>query len=110
MTEELYSPYKLAIELGFTEALARHYEKRGTNATNLRKIAVAMDLPGTKPTIAKPPDELPPEPDAEPEREPVVDEHASTSAVTKHKHSYRKDGTCACGAVKKARQPKQPST
>ena len=83
MTEETYSPRKLALELGFTQEQADHYERRGTNATNLRKIAKAMDLPGTKQSIASPPD--------------------AQGEGKKHKHSYRKDGTCACGAVRKVK-------
>ena len=92
MAEETYSPYKLAIELGFSETLARHYDERGTNATNLRKIAIAMDLPSTKPTIASPP----PEVDADGQPVPPKPEQ--------HRHSYRKDGTCRCGWVRKAKR------
>ena len=74
MTEELYSPYKLAIELGFTEAKAERYEKLGVTATNMRHIAKAKNMPSTKQTI--------------------------TLEPKKHKHYYRNDGTCACGAVR----------
>jgi len=56
MTEELYSPYKLAIELGFTEAEAERFAWNGTNATNMRRIAESLGL-GDKPIIAIPPPE-----------------------------------------------------
>ena len=93
MTEELYSPYKLAIELGFNEEQARRFEWNSTNATNMRRIAKSLGLPSTKQDLAKP------EPKPEPKPE-LAGEDAEP--VTKpHRHSYRKDGSCRCGAVRK---------
>ena len=89
MTEELYSPYKLAIELGFSEALARHYEELDLDATKLRQIAKAKDMPSMKPKLGKP----------KPEREPTPAEGRGK----KHKHYYRKNGVCSCGAVRKVK-------
>jgi len=90
MTEE-YSPYKLAIELGFTEAEARQLDKANADATNIRRVAVAKGLASVKPALAKP----------KPEPEPVA---TQAEAVTKpHRHYYRKDGTCRCGAVRKVK-------
>lgn len=79
--EEVYSPKRFALELGFSEAEADRFERLGANATNIRKVAIAKGMPSTKQTIAQPP------------------------KPKQHKHSYRKDGTCACGAVRK--KPKQ---
>lgn len=84
MTEELYDPKKLALELGFSEAQAERFAWNGTDATNMRRIAEHLGIGKYKQTIDVPP----PEP-------------------KKHSHSYRKDGTCACGAVRKAKRSKQ---
>ena len=81
---QVYSPYELAIELGFSVAEAERYQKLGVTAINLRHIAKAKGMPSTKPTIP-PPDKGEGKP---------------------HKHSYRKDGTCACGVVRKAKKAK----
>ena len=87
MTEEVYDPKKFALSLGFTEAEADQLAKageHGADATNIRRVAEAKGLSSTKGTIPPP----------------------AHLAVKKHKHSYRKDGTCACGAVRKVRRSK----
>ena len=101
MKDELYSPYKLAIELGFTEAEAQDLDHAQADATNIRRVAEAKGLPSTKPKLGKPSGvdaDGQPNP---PEPEPVA---TQAEAVTKpHRHSYRKDGTCRCGAVRKVK-------
>lgn len=103
MTDKIYSPYKLAIELGFSEREARHYAELNLDATKLRQIARAKDMPGMKPKLSKP----------EPKSEPT--EYGSGIVLThevepkpepkKHKHYYHKDtGVCSCGAVRKAKK------
>ncbi len=94
MTDKVYSPYKLAIELGFTEEQARRFEWNGTDATNMRRIAEHLGLPSTKPDLAKP------KPKTEQSRQ---DDDESGATGKKHKHYYRKDGTCRCGVARKVK-------
>ena len=114
MTDKTYSPYKLAIELGFSEALAKHYEELDLDATKLRQIARAKDMPSSKPKLGKPETTInvnEPIPDDAPVI--LVDEEVVKGIADKldkalikplHRHSYRKDGTCRCGAVRKAKK------
>ena len=88
-TEKVYSPREFALSLGFTEAEADQLDKAGAHATNIRQVAIAKDLPSMKQTVAKP-------------------ETDTQGEVKKHRHYYRNDGTCACGAMRL--KPKQSRT
>lgn len=45
--------------------------------------------------------------DTEPVYSEIVEEDQAEEAGPKtHRHSYRKDGTCACGQVRKVRKPR----
>jgi len=101
MTEE-YSPYKLAIELGFTEAEARQLDKAGADATNIRRVAVAKDLPSMKKSIANP--SFTPKPESELLPQPEIVASQAQAVSKPHRHYYRKDGTCRCGAVRKVKR------
>ena len=101
MTDKVYSPYKLAIELGFDEEQAKRFEWNGTNATNMRGIAKHLGLPSTKPNLAKP--ELEAQRIAEAKVKAEADAKAKPEPK-KHRHSYHKDGTCRCGAVRKVKR------
>ena len=109
MTDKVYSPYKLAIELGFSEELAMHYEERGVDATKLRQIARAMDL--LKPKLGKPEPKREPTEfgsgiilahDVEPDAKPKLD-NMLPIVTKKHSHHYRKDGVCSCGRKRKVK-------
>ncbi len=98
MTEEKYDARTFALELGFSEADAEFYAQVNPNATNLRNVAKAKRAKGLMP------DQL--------AEGVVIHQVKGTSEAggilpygvkpnaKKHHHSYRKDGTCACGAVK----------
>ena len=82
----VYDCYTFAIELGFTEAEARDLAAtksgKGQDATVLRRIARVK-----RPIDAKAGESIYAEP-------------------KKHKHYYRKDGTCKRGAVRRERKAK----
>ncbi|GAH68514.1 unnamed protein product [marine sediment metagenome] len=83
--EQVYNPYEFAKELGFTEAECQTLAHIEAHATNIRAVARAKGLLPDKKTIALP-DKVESKPDSQAEGK-------------KHRHHYRKDGTCRCGAV-----------
>jgi len=101
MSDQIYSPYKLAIELGFTEAEARDLDHAQADATNIRRVAEAKGLPSTKPKLAKPERSFTPK--QEPELLPSLEITPSQAEGKPHRHSYRKDGTCRCGVARKVK-------
>ena len=130
MSEE-YNAYEFAKSLGFSDddcqRIANAKDGKGLDATNIRRIAKVKGLLPDKPKIAAPPLEsvtvmFPPEPEERVEidvpkfvsesgaieTEPKGDViGVGTKAIVdnlpkRHKHYYRKDGSCSCGAVRKA--------
>ncbi len=87
MTEQTYNPKEYALELGFSEEDAERLGSNYTNATNIRRIEKGLREKGLMPDQKG-------KPDVVPQKTEVVSE------TKEHKHYYRKDGTCACGAVK----------
>lgn len=92
MTEQVYNAKEFALELGFSEEDAGLFGGVNANATNLRRLAKRRREKG------KMPDQL---------AEKAVGSVTVVATVTptevegkKHKHAYRKDGTCKCGKVK----------
>ncbi len=84
MTEQVYDAKKFALELGFGEDDAETL--KNANATNIRRIARSQGLlPESKTGKTPEPSKTPEQP---------------ASADKVHKHFYRKDNTCACGAIK----------
>jgi len=93
MSEQKYDPKKYALELGFSEADADALGKSGVDATLLRRLAKAKRAKGLIPEqIKMRQSEVPP-----PKKEAPAESEAAPPEPKKHQHSYRKDGTCACG-------------
>lgn len=94
--DKVYDCYTYAKELGFTEAEARDIAAsktgRGQDATVLRRMARAKGL------IA--------EPKTEGKGKTSATKTTLSTEPKKHRHSYRKDGTCACGHVRRERKVK----
>lgn len=95
MTEKTYNAYEYAKELGFSEADAQALGScaagSGADATNIRRIARGKGLLPELPSSGGRTEE-------KPKTEPVQPQQ--------HKHSYRKDGTCACGRKRKVKATK----
>ena len=111
MAEQKYNPYEFAKSLGFSgddaQRVANAKDGKGLDATNVRRIAKVKGLLSDKPKIDVP--KFVSESGAI-ETEPKGDViGVGTKAIVdnlpkKHKHYYRKDGTCSCGAVRKAKK------
>ena len=119
--EKVYDCYTYAMELGFTEREARDIAAsktgRGQDATVLRRMARAK---GLIPAEAKPATEgmgkVTPAETKKHKGKVLTNTAGETvnegltyplsATARKHKHSYRKDGTCACGNVKRQRKVK----
>ena len=78
-----YNAKDYALSLGFSDEDAEAMGKVNADATNIRRVAEAKGIT------------------------PAAKADSQGEAVTKqHQHSYRKDGTCACGRVKRERKSK----
>ena len=97
-----------ALELGFTEAEVDQMMTAGVDATNMRRMAKGKfgetDETVTPALGSRLGDAIAAKVDAKvTETEPTA--LANKQGDTKpHKHSYRKNGTCACGAVRRAKK------
>jgi len=88
-----YNPYKMAKSLGFDDAMARQFERCGTDKAGIVKIAEGTGLIDTRQKLGKP--------DAEPKPKPTSGD--TQAEGKKHQHYYRKNGVCACGRVRKVK-------
>lgn len=118
MAKGKYDTKECALELGFSKESAERFAAVNANATNLRRLAEAKRAKGLMPDqIAERAADAEAARLAKAEGSETVhltdeelsagvsveDEKPDVPAVPKHKHYYRKDGTCACGVVRKAK-------
>jgi len=120
MGEKLYDAEKYALELGFSEHYAEFAGRAGVDATTLRNVAKAKRARGLMrdqkgEVVGELPYSVSLNKGETPEQVPAVDLKKATEEVyealenrvapepepKKHQHYWRKDGTCACGAVRK---------
>ncbi len=118
MAEQVYDAKTYALELGFSEEDAERFGKQDYDATKLRLLAKSRGVKklmpdqlaakaegegksGMHPLDVKALAKINAEKAAEATARALEERLAAKPKV--HKHYYRKDGTCACGAVRKVK-------